>query len=405
MEPSKTERGQRWLSNFDAEDRAVASFLLDSIEFVGQDTLRTSLTELIQQLAEKLPTPIALVPARELAPGQTYYGKDRNARPRLLLSASFPGSEAIIANIATGLRRQRESAGPFVAAPSLKNLRDARCRSILFLDDFAGSGKRLLNFRKEFRLNPSILSWESYGLIEYHCVTYAGTRAAHHQLSKAYGEDRVHFVKFAPTLDNRGWALEEKSAARGLCLRYADGRAGTLPLGYEESAALIAFSHTAPNNLPAIFCQKYGPFALKWHSFFQKKAVPSDLSPLFLAGDREGQTREGMRRVGQRRLADYEWEFTPAPSLQEKLLVLAGIAKRPRNMNVLAELVGLEILRVQGVVEHLRRSALIAAKTLHLTDSGRAELGHAKGVLLPSSSRLLKGSSKPYYPSALRVGR
>jgi hypothetical protein len=115
MEPSTTDRGQRWIENFDPKDRPTASFLLDSIEFIGQDTLRAALIALVHQLAQILPTPIALVPARELGPNQSYFGKDRNARPRLLLDNSFPGSEAIIANIAGSVRRQRQSAGPFVA--------------------------------------------------------------------------------------------------------------------------------------------------------------------------------------------------------------------------------------------------------------------------------------------------
>jgi hypothetical protein len=94
MEPSETERGQRWLSNFDVCDRPVARLLLDSLELVGQDQFRLGLQQLIQDLAKQIPVPIALIPARELSEGQSYYQAGRNSKPRLLLSGSFPGSEA-----------------------------------------------------------------------------------------------------------------------------------------------------------------------------------------------------------------------------------------------------------------------------------------------------------------------
>jgi hypothetical protein len=107
---------------------------------LGQDALRNGLLDLISGLPGRLSTPIALVPVRALAPGQTYFPIGRNAKPKLLLSQSFPGSEALIANFLTGARRAGARPKPFVASPSLANMRAAQCRSILLVDDFAGSG-------------------------------------------------------------------------------------------------------------------------------------------------------------------------------------------------------------------------------------------------------------------------
>ncbi|MBX9858362.1 MAG: hypothetical protein K2Y20_02085 [Sphingomonas sp.] len=94
---SDTPCGQNWLGNFDVAERESAALLLDSIELVGQDALQIGLSGLIESLADSLPNPIALVPVRELAPGQRYFQHGRDAPARLLLPQSFPGSEAIVA--------------------------------------------------------------------------------------------------------------------------------------------------------------------------------------------------------------------------------------------------------------------------------------------------------------------
>ena len=107
--------------------------------------------------------------------GQAYYKGDRNSKPQLLASNSFPGSEAIVANFASTLRRAKESRGPFVASPSLRNMRDAKCRTVLLLEDFSGSGDRVLKFYEAFRRHKTIQSWLSYHLIEIHVAVFSTT--------------------------------------------------------------------------------------------------------------------------------------------------------------------------------------------------------------------------------------
>jgi hypothetical protein len=367
---------------------------------VGQDDFRNGLQNLVGALAASIPNPIALVPVRELGPTQTYYGKSRNAKPKILLSESFPGSEAIVANIAGGLRRQEKNSGPFVASPSLANLRAARCRSILFLDDYSGSGDRIGTFYEKFRKHKTLRSWESYGLIKYHVATFAMTRNAYRRLTKVFGNDQVHVVKFCPTFESQNWDFADLFAVEELCREFA--RKEEFALGYENSRALLAFSHTAPNNLPAILWQMRPRF---WQPFFMEKAIPADL--LLIFGQIGGIQRINatFEQLGQIRLSKGSWDGITSEQLQTVLLVLAAINRKPRNEIVVTELTGLFNHVVRQTLLFCRKLNLVAPNSLRLTDAGRSELARAKTIVLPTQKLTLHGSTEPYYPRSLRVGR
>ena len=403
MEPSETERGRRWLNNFLLADQPSAKLLLDGLELLGQDQLRQGLSEVISGLAEALATPIALVPVRELASGQSYYPIGRESRPRLLLPNSFPGSEAIVANILTGARRAEENAGPFVAAPSLRNMRAARCRTIMFVDDFCGSGDRVIRFAEGYSDHPTIQSWTSYHLIEFHVCAYVMTQAARRRLVRRFGEGRVHAYRICPTLESQGWDAEDVQAVEKVCRQYVSPNNYIDPLGYRGTGGLLALSHSVPNNLPPILWQTHRKGHPDWEPFFLGKAVPDDLLPLFGVSITDRQREAALKRLGQMRLGQTDWGSMPSTAVKNMFLVLAAVAKCPRERHVIAEITGLSVKEVnEGLGACLNHN--LVDRTLHLTDAGRAELRHAKGVRLPEEEINLRGSTTPYYPQSLRVG-
>lgn len=287
-----------------------------------------------------------------------------------------------------------------MAAPSLRNLREARCRSILFIDDFSGSGNRIIDFHQAYRRHRTLLSWESYHLIEYHVAAYAMTRKAYDRLSKEFGSANVHLVKFCPTFDSQKWTDSERYQVEDLCRRYA--RKVDFALGYQNSRALIAFSHTAPNNLPAVLWQR----TPQWRSFFQNKAVPEELAPLFMMpSSHEERMQAALHNLGQKRLEAGTWRNEASHELQNVLLVLAAIARRPRDETMIVELTQLAHHNVREILAACRNWGLIGATSLRLTDAGRTELEHAKSMSLAPEEPLLNGSDDPYYPRSLRVGR
>lgn len=82
-----------------------------------------------------------------------------------------------------------------------------------------------------------------------------------------------------PTIADRGWEQEERDGVFKLCRRYLSTALEASPMGYGEIGALLAFSHSAPNNLPAILWQMYRAGHPSWAPFFLGKAIAS--TPFF----------------------------------------------------------------------------------------------------------------------------
>lgn len=399
MEASETSRGRNWLSNFAPEQQVAAKRLLDAIELVGQDQFRNGLVRLISRLPNKAKKPIALVPVREMATGQNYFGPDKNASPRLLNSGSFPGSEGIVANVLGALRRQDGNEGPFVAAPSLKNMRAARCRTVLYVDDFSGSGKRILDFHRSFMASKTIKSWKSYGLVKFHVAVFAATPHAREVLKFTFGNQNVHVVQSCPTFSSQHWTPDELAEIRSLCAPHNEKGA---PFGFRETGALLAFTHTAPNNLPAVLWKQVP----QWHSFFEGKAVPSDILPLFGRPRREFRIQQALLAMGQKTLSTGSWRKFAGEMIGETVLVLAAIASRKRTIGEIAAASALTEQDVSHLIDLCRRWGLISPNSLHITDTGLAELRHARSLRSsPPKQKELPMPPTPYYPTQLRVGR
>ena len=401
---SDTPRGQNWLTNFDLSERESAAILLDSIELVGQDSLQIGLSKLIETLADELPNPIALVPVRELAPGQRYFQTGRDAPARLLLPQSFPGSEAIVAAMLNGVRRAAGTRQPFVGAPSLKNMRGARCRTILLVDDYSGSGDRIKGFYRSFRSHSTLRSWASYHRIDYHVACYAATPHALRVLQKTFGKDKVHLHTVCPTISTRSWDDDRLKSVKNICEKYASSAIQCPPFGYGNTGSLLAFSHSAPNNLPVVLWQMFRAGGAAWSPFFLDKGIPDDIRTLFSMTDVDRQRLSAVRQLRQPRLSLIDWSQLPSRDSQNAMLVLAAIARRPRDRHYVAQVTGLPLPAVRRAADLCTTLRLID-RSFHLTDQGRVELQHAKKVMLLGDDFLLNGSDEPYYPRQLRAGR
>ena len=165
-----------------------------------------------------------------------------------------------------------------------------------------------------------------------------------------------------------------------LCRDSAGRRNKNWALGFRNSRALIAFEHTAPNNLPFILWK----VATGWNSLFEYKGVPNDLLRLFT--------------------------MRPDPP-REPLIGSAGAARLSQTIDLLARRVYdagniAEVLRVSiAEAERLLRLAhsLGLTNARHrLTDAGRAELKRWRAA---HPVRVLPNRDEPYYPQQLRAER
>ncbi len=400
IKPSETARGRAWLTNFLVEDRPAAELLLDSLEFVRTSTMRPALHTLLERLADSGEIEQPAVLASALSMEDLRLG---TARP-VAYTTGFetlavaldptPGSEALVGNLIRDLLRMDK--GWLHPSTGLHELQAKRCRSIIIVTDWAGSGTQLRNYALTLTRHPTIRSWRSGGFLRVYGVAYAATQAAQASVQEEVAAvDRLWMVRVAPSFADRPWSPADRVRVEALCSRYGRGRSDAL--AFRGSRSLFATDLTAPNNLPAVL---RFPSKNRWQSFFEGRTVPPDL--VAELGDYSGDVTfaEVVSGAGQTRLA------TVGPAKHSRrqsgrlLEVLALLGRRPQSSIELAAAMMLDIAEVDGLIGPLRILGLIDEHR-RVTPTGRAELQAGKqavrGVKL-----ILDGSSEPYYPASMR---
>ena len=381
MTASRTEHSRVavWLENFSAPQRDTARLLVDSLELVSETDLRRELGMAILSLLPDLSGPVAAFPAREVPPAESAQPEGREGRYHLL-EPGLPGSEAVLANILTGVMRQGGKAAGLLDGHDLDFLREHKVRTILLVDDFSGSGNQLIKFHKALRRHKTIRSWISYHLIDFHVLAYAATEKATRLLRRRFGEDHVHVLRACPTFDAADWTPEQRAEVEMLCRASAGRHKKNWALGYRDSRALIAFEHTAPNNLPYVLWK----VATGWNSLFEYKAVPNELLRLFAM--RPDPPREplvgsaGAKRLGQ---------------------TIDLLGRRVHDAGNIAEVLQVSIAEAERLLRLAYNLGLTNARH-RLTDAGRAELKRWRAA---HPVRVLTNRDEPYYPQQLRAER
>ena len=354
--------------------------MVDGLKLVSTTDLRRELGSLIAGILQSQPLPIAAFPAREAEPGRAAHEAGREGDYHLF-DPSLPGSEAVVGNILTGVLRQPASSGRMLSSLDLRTMRHRKVRTILLVDDFSGSGKRLLDFDRALRRHPTIRSWASGRFIDVHVALYAATNRAAALLRRRFGDERVHIVHACPTFAGAGWSPEQLEEVEALCWAHRRRRGKhSMAFGFQDSRALIAFEHSAPNNLPFVLWKE----ELGWNSLFAGKAVPPDLLGLFTMDPAPGREplagTAGAQRLGQ---------------------IVDLLGRRVRDAGHIAEITDISIPEVRRLLDLTQKLGLTGA-TLRLTDRGRLELRRWRSSHAPL---VLPNRDDPYYPHQLRAER
>lgn len=393
---SDTDDGQRWLKNFLPDDIPLATTLLDSLHFLSEDIFRAGLRQLLTEIIEEEATiaPMALYPVRP-PPKSPDYVEPAPDRPY----APDDGSEHIVANIVAEVVRTYQGQRDVLALPSQIELRDRRCRTIVLVDDYFGSGDTITRYLDRWWANRTIRSWRSYRLIRFVLVTYACSPMAKRELTKNRLVDDLRVVEFGFDFESAAWSEAEIEAIRHLCRRYANNKA--LALGHKGSEGLLVMAHTVPNNLPQIFRNGRGP-RKPWWGFFPPGYRRLSAEQLVALGNyRPGKALQTpAKRLENTSLI----EAGTDPALGRSLLRLLGALQRgPRTDDRLMRELTLTIFELQNLIKFAGRLGLLD-EGRQLTDAGRAELRHAR-LRADRGWFGLEGSTEPYYPQTLRGAR
>jgi hypothetical protein len=402
MRASETAAGQRWLTNFTAQDQATAVLLIDSVHFVDDATVRAGLGGALH--ARSYEKPAALVPIRDLADFNLGSGLSslwptafEDFEPgRGLLGA--PGSEALAANILRNVAlRDPSFLGP---ASSLADLRAGRCRSIVFVEDYSGSGGQCLKYVDSWLRNKTIKSWKSYGWVKIHVLLYAASAEAYERIRADSRIASVAVVEQAPSLGYAGWSPDQEQAVRALCVKYARSR--SFALGYNDSGGLMVLQHTIPNNLPHVLWQtrRRGRSPKPWEPFLPDRTFPPDLIDFAAEPHRpEVDYQTAAERLGGSALAAAVAR-TSESDLQSLILTLGACAGGTRHTTRIVAETGMSKAKVEHALATLHRLGMTDEQH-RLTDNGWQEL-HRRHWKPRGSRFKLEGRSGPYYPRALR---
>ncbi|MEU4420977.1 hypothetical protein AB0F81_10140 [Actinoplanes sp. NPDC024001] len=402
MRASLTAAGQRWLTNFTAQEQDTAALLIDSLHFVDDATVRAAIVGALHD--RPYAKPAALVPIRDLrdfddgttlGPFQPIVFEDFDPTEGL---SGAPGSEALAANTLRNVaQRNRAFLGP---ASSLADLRARKCRSIVFVEDYSGSGGQCLNYVHAWLRNGTIRSWKSYGLVSIHVLLYAASAEAYERIRAERQIATVTAVEQAPSLGYAGWSSDQEQAVRALCVKYAQNK--KFALGFNDSGGLMVLQHTVPNNLPHILWQpRRGKRPSdRWEPFLPERKFPPDLVT-FAAGPHRpvSDYLSAAERLGGSALASAVANTTER-DLQSLVLTLGACAGGTRHTSRLVAETGMPKAKVEHALETLHRLQMTDEQH-RLTDIGWQELHRRQWK--PRGSRVsLEGNSEPYYPRALR---
>lgn len=295
MQPLKEqEKTQLWLSQFpNPSDRQLAETLLDSINYCPLNEFKNSLTKLIKSELP-LKQPSALFIERELQktratlPPPVYkqqltlkseskskpkkrhlraYGAAMQAVQSLTYTTQDVGSEGVVAFIGNTVCRSNPNR--FLLQPTAENVRKSKVRNFVILTDFIGSGKRAFDMLDAMWNVASIRSWHSFKFVKFWVLAYSGTQQGITKVQKHRFAPKVRVVTECPTLFNS--FDEDLDEMVELCETY--GAHSKDPLGWERTAALLAFEHGAPNNMPAIFVSEKNTGNRRWAPLFPKRVT------------------------------------------------------------------------------------------------------------------------------------
>lgn len=424
-----TENARRWLSQFSLGDRVIATELLQELQLVSRDEFADGLRALVLEKVGEIAGPVALYAERELGhrhsvPHKLFKessGKRKRAEGAVgppAVKATKPynisvGSEGIVAQLISELAKEHPK--KILDHPGPEQIRKKRVREFWVVTDMVGSGHRVWRYLQAAWRVRSVRSWWSGGFLRFGVVAYAGTESGERFVVGHACKPKYIAVRPAPTIRTVFSAGKAQQMER-LCEAYApaavaDGEAppwgGSAhhPLGYGSAGALLAFSHGAPNNVPAIFHKASRSSARPWVPLFPARVSAGVGSEAFGLSLTPEKIRAQLERLGEHRLARSA-VVNAQLSTWEVFSVLTALSKPPRNNDlVLARRSGFETTRVRRLCRLLSEYRWIDSQR-RLTDTGEGQLKHARKQLSGEWKKLL-GSAPPvkrlpYYPKSLR---
>lgn len=410
-----TQQAMIWLDQFEPLDQETAKLLLNSLTLVSHNEFRRNLETLIVESSNELDGPVALYAVREMkkeieegawdGPVIPFFDQvslsDDGESINAVDATSDQGSEAIVAQII----RQLSKAHPdkLLNHPSREELRARKCDSLMFVDDYVGSGRRVSEFIEAFWCDKTIVSWLSSKHIKIQVVAYSGTEHGIRSLRRLRARPELKIHRDSPTFSTLPINLKRRQALSDLCEKYGRRAFKTRKhfwWGFKQGMSSLVFEHGCPNNTPAILWDpddKNG----KWVGVFPNRTVGTTTASVFPPEIMRGDAIQTLRDVGQTRLAK-SGALMRRGELGVLILVILGIiAKGQRKRAVICYATGLSSKECEAVISKCIKWQFLTPER-RITPRGLSELTAAKRMSFSPQGFLAVGSDY-YYPRQLRA--
>ena len=398
---------QTWLEKFDGLEREAAIDLINEILLVNRDDFVNGLNSLLNKVVGEQNSPRQKVALYAERPIKKVFGRipsffpnSRNGRakgtgiPPIVVDPRYQevGSEGIVANVIKDYCNRNRKIS--FSHPGPNKLRSEKVRKIIILTDFIGSGQRLIQMLESFRYVATLRSWRSYDLIQFVVVAYSGTSEGISVVHSHKLRPEIRIIMGCPTIKNT-FTGQRRKKIEELCRSYPKGH--LQPLGYRESAALIAYAHGCPNNVPPILHSgKSG-----WEPLFEGRST-MNVTDAFLNNDEKNiitqracyllGIRDARERLDQHE--DNRWITT--------MLILAAAKSGLHSLEDISSRTHIEI-------EIVNKFVLAAIKALWLDDNhrltrlGNLELDRLRRRRQKKPVYVADDNNTFYYPTQLRV--
>lgn len=408
VRPSATDSAQSWLAQFDVGDRPAAIALLDSIRVASASSvvagIRGTLENYLASSRHGLPAAVFPVLAKQdmlpLDPEKPLPESPIafvDFDPSQSLSAEA-GSEALIANLVREVARPLPKVELIRQAQkrpiTIDSLYAARCRALVLVTDYIGSGQQVAEYVRAWQRNPRIRSWISFGWLRIVVVAFAASGEGLQRVRDLDRPPEVLIHEAAPsTAAPAEWIQARK--IEELCRNYASrARLRRPALGFRGSAGLFATAFSVPNNLPAILIESAPG---RWVALFEGRTMSAEVSTAIGDFVPSRDIAYELRLARQSRLASRISDTTVNSRWADHLTVLALL---PAEDEHLSQHIGKSLPEVRATRLSLIELGLVDSKG-HPTDQGRRELQISRRGRRAVTAGLI-GSDLPYYPRLTR---
>lgn len=317
---------RQWIEQFDLVDKYAAELLLQSLKFVSFSEFESSIQVQVESIVNKVQIKdkacVAIFPVSKNLTNKFNQEKERKQEN---------DSSGRIAHTLKNLERKLGS--KVEVSPRIKSMANKKVRHIIYVDDFIGSGQRIIDFWQD-DVSKSVKSWVSGGYCQVWLVCYTAHAQGVERIVKKLNAFEEATIR--TTIGPLGKSsIIQSERLKELVVKYgARTSKPNVSLGYGANCTPIIFQHGCPNNAPAILWVNGKPNKRtnsisedRWDALFSERSIDTSLYPLFDKNITFQSYPELLWSAGQFRLAI---EFLESENEEAKLhnLILALASKK-----------------------------------------------------------------------------